>query len=169
MFRRLKKYPKKYRNRYIWYTLLIVFLLAPTVAWIDYWFSAWGWTKGSVEKWDAYVNYFSFLILGAFGTIISYVFASGPKGGKADAVYAFSILVIVLLCMITDFWFWVIGGIMELKPPTQWFPPENMFPRIIPWRWFGIAMTTSLHLKIVAIGSLLIVAITFGFIKLFVK
>lgn len=159
---------RKYVKRYFVFALLVVFVLCPCIGWFDYWICK---TKGwdSEEQWDEYTYNYGWLILFGFGLPISYVFASDPIAGKADGCFAFLVILTALLCTITDAWFWLLRGIVEKLPTELWFPPENQFPDILPWRLFGVIMTTSLHLKLVALGFLLIFGGTYAFTKKYVS
>lgn len=163
----MSKRRKKYVKRYFVFALLVVFVLCPSIAMFDYWFNAQGLWE-TKEQWDSYTFYYNWLIFVGFGVPISYVFASDRIAGKADGYFAFFILVTALIFTVTDFWFWVIRGIAEKLPTDAWFPPENSFPDILPWRLFGVTMTTSLHLKLVAVGFLLIFSGTYVFTKKYV-
>jgi hypothetical protein len=158
----------KYSGRYFGFSLLIVFVLAPLVGWMDYQFALWhdGGCFPTVTEWDTYTFFFmGCLVIGGFGGIISYVFRSDSIAGKADGYFSLGVIVASLVFTITDFWFWVLRGLHQRLPLTEWFPGEGYFPAILPWRFFGISMSTELHLFLVVVGF----AVIFGGTHLFCK
>jgi len=158
---------KKHHSRYVVFAFLIVFLFCPCVGWFDYWVcSSKGWE--STQQWDAYTYNYGWLILVGFGVPICYAFASDPIAGSADGYFALLVIVTALICTISDFWFWILRGIYEKIPIDQWFPPQNEFPSILPWRLFNITLTTNMHLILVAIGFILIFGGAYAFTKKYV-
>ena len=141
-------------------------VLCPCVALFDYWLSVRGWE--SKEQWDTYTFLINLLVFVGFGTPMAYVFATDKVAGDADAWLCIAVLATAFLFTISDFWFWVIRGVAEKIPLAEWFPAIGGFPDILPWRLFGIQMTTNLHLLLVAAGTLFIFGGTYAFNKKYV-
>lgn len=149
-------------KRYYVFALLVIFVVCPCIGGFDYTICRLGGLEDSsslidnVVEWDTYIIVYTVLILIGFAVPLSYAFASDPIAGKKDGYFAFGSIATGLLFTITDFWFWIIKGLVEKIPWQQWLPPEHSFPAILPWRAFGIAMTTSKHIALVAVGVLII-------------